>query len=265
MPFIDSHTHLDFLEFDVDRSQVVNRAIKAKISRIIISATTAHGWQNLENIVEKHSPLCFSAYGLHPMFMSEHQEKHLEGLPRFLQKERAVAVGEIGLDYFIPLSNPSADKQAQLDLFIAQLEIASEMKLPVIIHARKSLDIILKYLRRYPDIRGSIHGFSGSEQQANQLIDLGFYLGFGGPITYTRATKLQKLVKTLPLESILLETDSPDQPVASHYGERNEPAFLPKVAETIATLRGISIKQVASTTTKNAQTLFKFNERDSEG
>jgi len=254
MPFIDSHTHLDFLAFDIDRSQVINRALKAKVSKIILSATTAQGWQGLGAIVEKYPSQCFSAYGLHPMFMIEHQAKHLADLPQYLKTENVVAVGEIGLDYFI--SKP--DKQAQLELFLAQLDIASEMDLPVIIHARKSLDIILKYLRRYPSLRGSIHSFSGSEQQARQLIDLGFYLGFGGPITYTRATKLQKLVKILPLESLLLETDSPDQPDASHYGMRNEPAFLPKVAETIATLRGIKIEDVAKVTTDNAIKLFGF-------
>ena len=257
MQFIDSHTHLDFSEFDSDRNRVIDRASKIGVSKIIISATVESGWQNLEEVVLKYQPQCYSAYGLHPMFMAEHKAKHLDVLPEYLQKEHVVAVGEIGLDYFIP--NP--DKQAQLDLFVAQLEIASEMKLPVIIHARKSLDIVLKHLRRFPNLCGSIHSFSGSEQQAKQLIDLGFYLGFGGPITYTRATKLQRLVKTLPLESILLETDSPDQPGASHYGERNEPAFLPEVAEIIAKLRSITLAEVAKTTSQNANNLFGFDDK----
>ena len=255
MKFIDSHTHLDFNAFNSDRGHIIDNAVRTGITQIIISATTANHWQEIQRIIDKYQPYTYSAYGLHPMFMTEHKANHLNNLVNYLQKDNVVAVGEIGLDYFIP--NPN--KQAQLDLFIAQLKIASDFKLPVIIHARKSLDIILKYLRRFPNISGSIHSFSGSEQQAQQLIDLGFYLGFGGPITYTRATKLQKLVKTLPLDSILLETDSPDQPDASHYGKRNEPAFLPKVAKTIAELRGITIEDVAKVTSENAQNLFGFD------
>ena len=132
------------------------------------------------------------------------------------------------------------------------------MNLPIIIHARKSQDIVLKYLRQFPNLRGSLHSFSGSEQQAKQLIDLGFYLGFGGPITYTRATRLRKLVAALPLSSLLLETDSPDQPDSEHYKKRNEPAFLPNVANTVAKLKNINLEEVVSMTTKNAQELFNI-------
>jgi len=255
MQFIDSHTHLDFPEFDFDRDAAISRAIESGVSNIVVSATVAENWRKLEVAVKKYQPHCFAAYGLHPMFMPEHRQSHLSELSDQLQKENVVAVGEIGLDFFIP--NP--DKEAQLNLFVTQLEIASELSLPVIIHSRKSLDIVLKHLRKFPRLKGSIHSFSGSEQQAKQLIDLGFYLGFGGPITYNRATRLQALVKNLPLGSLLLETDSPDQPDSDHYGERNEPAYIHNVAETIAVLRGIDIEEVASATTRNAQELFGFD------
>jgi TatD DNase family protein len=251
MQFIDSHTHLDFSDFDSDRDETISSALKVGVSDIIVSATTEKRWSLLKKSISNNAR-CHPAYGLHPLFMAENTLEQLKKLPNWLQDEKAVAVGEIGLDYFI--SNP--DVEAQLALFIAQLKIASDLKLPVIIHARKSLDIVLKHLRTFPDLRGSIHSFSGSEQQAKQLIDLGFYLGFGGPITYTRATRLRRLVATLPLESLLLETDSPDQPDALHYGERNEPAYIPNVASAIAELRGVSLETVAKVTTRNAQNLF---------
>lgn len=253
MEYIDSHSHLDFPEFDVDRLDVLQQARRAGLKNIIISATVAKRWQLIKNLTDKH-PIARPAYGLHPMFMDEHKLNHLDQLKVWLKNESPVAVGEIGLDYFIP--NP--DKEAQLKLFCSQLEIADEFKLPVIIHARKSLDIILRELRKYPNIKGSIHSFSGSEQQAKQLIDLGFYLGFGGPITYTRATKLRSLVSILPLESLLLETDAPDQPDTKHYGERNEPAYLPNIAQEIATLRNTDIDEVAKQTFINTKTLFNL-------
>lgn len=234
---------------------MLDRAKQAGVESIIVSATTAKRWPILKKVVENQTS-CYPAFGLHPMFMNEHRMSHLDDLKYWLEQENPVAVGEIGLDFFIP----EADKDRQLKYFIRQLELASEFNLPVIIHARKSLDLVLKHIRKTPGLRGSIHCFSGSEQQAMQLIERGFYLGFGGPITYTRATRLRKLVATLPLESILLETDSPDQPDAAHHGERNEPAYLPLVAKTVAELRGIEISEVAEMTSKNAQTLFRLDQ-----
>jgi TatD DNase family protein len=259
MQFIDSHTHLDFSDFDSDRDNAIKHALNACVSKIIISATTAKNWDKLLNTVADYQPLCHAAYGLHPLFMDDHKANHLEELTLQLKNQHVVAVGEIGLDYFILEPNDENAKKEQLRLFIAQLKIAVDLNLPVIIHARKSLDIVLREIRRLPQLRGSIHSFSGSLQQAEQLIELGFYLGFGGPITYTRATKLRKLVEVLPLEHLLLETDSPDQPDASHYGMRNEPSFIVKVAETVAALRKINIEEVAKTTTNNAQQLFGFD------
>jgi len=252
MQFIDSHSHLDFPDFDSDREQAIADANKAGVSDIIISATTAKRWPLIKTIAEK--PCCHAAYGLHPMFMAEHNSRDIDALKQWIKRESVIAIGEIGLDFFIKNYN----EDEQIALFIAQLKIASEYDLPVIIHARKSLDIVLKQLRHFKTLRGSIHSFSGSEQQAKQLIDLGFYLGFGGPITYTRATRLRQLVSNLALESMLLETDSPDQPDATHYAERNEPAYLPIIAETIAELKSIEVEEVARITTQNAQNLFNF-------
>ena len=157
--------------------------------------------------------------------------------------------------FFIPDQDKNS-KKSQIELFVAQLEIAKEHESPVIIHARKSLDTVLKHLRHFPGLSGSIHSFSGSEQQATQLIDLGFYLGFGGPVTYTRATRLRKMIVNLPLSTLLLETNSPDQPDALHHTQRNEPAYLVNIATEIANLRGIELSELASATSENAKKLF---------
>lgn len=261
MTFIDSHSHIDFTAFDFDRSNAIDRAKNVGVKKIIVSATVASRWHLIKELGDSNPDIAI-AYGLHPMFMNKHHDEHLRLLKTWLETaletkietNKPVALGEIGLDYFIP--NP--DRKAQLNLFVQQLEIASELKLPVIIHARKSLDLIFKELRRFPQLTGSIHCFSGSKQQANIAIDLGFYLGFGGPITYTRATKLRKLVSTLPLESIILETDSPDQPDSTHRGERNEPAYLPIIAQEIATLRRMDVRKVAEHIFTNTKQLFNL-------
>ena len=258
MELIDSHSHIDFAEFDHDRANAISRAKDSSVSHIIVSSTTAKRWKLVTDVVESNQSICHAAYGLHPMFMDEILNDDLNKLKAYLENHQAIAVGEIGLDFFIPESNGEHATKKQIDIFVGQLEIAKECKLPVIIHARKSLDIVLKHLRNFPSVNGSIHSFSGSEQQAKQLIDLGFYLGFGGPITYSRATRLHKLVKNLPLENMLIETDSPDQPDTTHHQQRNEPAYLSIIANTIADIRNIDTNQVAKVTTDNAKALFKL-------
>lgn len=259
MHLFDSQTHLDFAEFDRDRDDVLCKAKGAGVEHVIISATTGKGWDNIQHIVEQVKPEWperYAAFGLHPMFMNEHKLEDLDKLKEVLKNTNAVAVGEIGLDFFIPVSDQ--DKDAQIHLFIEQLKIADIFSLPVIIHARKSLDIVLKYLRLFSNLTGSIHSFSGSQQQAEQLIEQGFYLGFGGPVTFDRATKLRNIVRQMPLEKLLIETDSPDQSDATHYGKRNEPAYLTAIAQSIAELRQLSVEDLAMATTKNAKKLFKI-------
>ena len=264
MHLVDSHSHLDFSEFDLDRNDTIRRAVDAGVSDIIVSATTASRWELVKKVCDENPQICHPAYGLHPMFMSEHKtydntqrKNDIDRLKVYLEKNYAVAIGEIGLDFFIPEADQN-NKKAQLELFISQLKIANDMELPVIIHARKSLDIVLKHLRKFPKLRGSIHSFSGSIQQAEQLIDLGLYLGFGGPITYSRATRLHQLIRELPLEVLLLESDAPDQSDSSHYLQRNEPAYIIKVLEKIAELKQMDIDSVARITTKNSIELFSL-------
>lgn len=259
MHFIDCHTHLDFKDFEHDRDKVLVRAKQNGLTDIIISATIANNWNKLESlkvIDNELFPNCHVAYGLHPMFIQDHTFDEIELLEQYIKKKKPIAIGEIGLDFYIPSNK--AQKQIQESLFVEQLRLANRYNLPVIIHARKSLDIILKYLRRFSNVTGLIHSFSGSEQQASQLIERGFYLSFGGPITYSRATKLRNIVKSIPMKNLLLETDSPDQSDSMHNGLRNEPAFILEIAKSISSIRNIPLKEVATQTTSNANTLFKL-------
>ena len=257
MELIDSHCHLDLDIFDTDRDEVILAAKQQKVSRIIVPSVTRDKWCRLARLQKKYS-LLEVAYGLHPMFMEHHRDDSITELRDVLKKNKAVAVGECGLDLYVKQTKYN-DKERQINLFNEQLKLASEFSLPVIVHARKSVDLVLKVIRKYPEIRGVVHSFSGSQQQAEMLIKQGFMLGFGGPITYTRATRLRKIVAELPLESILLETDAPDQPDSQHHGQRNVPANLPHIAHTIAELKACELQKVAQVTTENAKLLFQLD------
>ncbi len=254
MFLIDSHCHFDDTAFDNDRSDAYQRARHAGVAIQIVPAVCARLWPTLREVVQKY-PGLFASYGLHPMYLAEHQPEHLELLRLWLERERPVAVGECGLDYFVTGLNP----EKQLDYFTAQLQAACDYDLPVIIHARRAVDPVLKYLRRYP-VRGVIHSFSGSLQQAQQVIERGLFISVGGPVTYPRAHRLRQLIATLPLEALLLETDSPDQPGVYHRGQRNEPAYLSTVLETIAKIRDQDPVSIATITTRNAMTLFNLSD-----
>lgn len=253
MKLIDSHCHLDFPIFANDREAVLQQAQQAHVSNIIIPAVVSKTWPTLSalcqipQIVSLHP-----AFGLHPMFMSQHHPDDLLQLEQWLALPQTVAVGECGLDFFVQKDNQTT----QLSYFHEQLDLAVQYDLPVIIHSRKSLDLVLKALRQRPSLKGVVHSFSGSLQQARQLIDLGFYLGFGGPVTYTRATKLRHLIEQLPLSAMVLETDAPDQPDANHHGLRNQPAWLQDIAQVVATLKGMTLREVAMITTRNSCDLF---------
>ena len=250
---IDSHVHLDDKAFDSDREDVLARAQQQGVSHYIIPAVCTRLWQGLYTISQDYKG-CYPAYGLHPYFLSEHTPQHLDDLSTWLDTHPAVAVGECGLDYFLSDLDPIQQRY----YFEAQINIACEKNLPLIIHARHAVEDVLNHIRQHPQSRGVIHSFSGSEQQARRLIDLGFYLSFGGVITYERTRKLRRLVQVLPLDALLVETDAPDQPVASHRQQRNEPAYLSEVVATIAQLRGQSQEEVAAITTHNTQQLFNL-------
>jgi TatD DNase family protein len=210
---------------------------------------------------EKLRALCaverglFPAYGLHPLFLSEHNVEHLDELEQWIAREKPVAVGECGLDFYVP----DLDADTQRTYFERQLKMAHEYDLPVILHARRALDDVTAAIRRVGNLRGVVHSFSGSVAQARQLWKLGFHIGIGGPVTYERAHRLRNIVATMPLEFLLLETDSPDQPLHGFQGKRNEPARLVDICETIATLRGVGSEEIANATSRNCEKLFGLN------
>lgn len=248
---VDSHCHLDAGEFDPDRAEVIARARAAGVRHQVIPAIDAQGWTKLRDICRAGEGL-HPAYGLHPMFLDSHRDEHLEQLREWLQRERPVAVGECGLDYFVE----GLDRQRQQSFFEGQLELAREFDLPVIVHARRAVDAVIAAIRRIGDLRGVVHSFSGSEEQASQLWRAGFLIGLGGPVTYERARRLRRIVASIPLEHLLLETDAPDQPDSCIRGQRNEPARLTEVLRTIAQLREETEEHVAEVTTANAKRLF---------
>lgn len=254
MPLFDTHCHLDFNVFEPDRIRVLERARDVGITDILVPSVSYKNWQAVLDLQEKFEGI-HVALGMHPMFLEQHRAEDITALDRMVEQSACQAIGECGIDLFVK----GLDKQKQIDIFVEHLRLAKKYDLPLIIHARKSLDIVLKYIRQFTGLRGIMHSFSGSQQQAHICIEQGFLLGFGGPVTYPRARKLRELVRCLPLESLVLETDAPDQVDESHYGERNEPAFLPVIMNTFAEIRKIPPAEVAEVTTQNAKTLFRLN------
>jgi TatD DNase family protein len=246
MELIDSHCHLDLPVFDSDRDQILQRCHAAGVNTLVIPGISAGGWPRLLTVCGQY-PGLFPALGLHPMFMAEHSPADLKQLHEGLADTSPVAIGEIGLDFH----SPDADRDAQTRLLAAQLELALEFQLPVLLHVRKAHDQVLALLRRYRPLGGIAHAFSGSLQQARQYIDLGFCLGFGGMLTFERSRKLRALARELPLTSLVLETDAPDMTVSAHRGGRNSPEYLPDVLASMAVARGMEPGAVAAATRAN--------------
>ncbi|MBO9715609.1 MAG: TatD family hydrolase [Pseudoxanthomonas sp.] len=254
MQLVDSHCHLDAAEFDADREQVIARARAAGVHRQVVPAVTAASWPKLREVC-RATPGLYPAYGLHPTFLAEHLPAHLDELAGWIARERPLAIGECGLDFFVD----GLDRTEQSRYFDGQLRLAREHGLPVVVHARRAVDAVIAAIRRVGDgshLRGVVHSFSGSPEQARQLWQLGFMVGLGGPLSYERAQRLRRLVAGMPLEFLLLETDAPDQPDADIRGQRNEPARLRHVLHVVAELRAEDPAVVAAATTANAERLF---------
>lgn len=188
------------------------------------------------------------------MYLAEHRPAHLDALRAWIEREHPLAIGECGLDFFVE----GLDEDEQRRYFEGQLRLAREFDLPLIVHARRAVDAVIASVKRVGRLRGVVHSFSGSPEQARQLWQLGFLIGLGGPVTYERANRLRALARTMPLDYLLLETDAPDQPDAGIRGQRNEPARLPVVRDVIADLRGITADEVSQATSRNAERLFKL-------
>lgn len=251
----DSHVHLNDASFDGDREATIERARNAGVTLQVVPGVDAASWPRIKALCTPGSGL-FPAYGLHPMFLHQHRPEHIATLSHWLAVQRPVAVGEIGLDFHA--EGLSADDQRAY--FLQQLKLAKDFDLPVILHARAAMDEVTSTLRRIGGLRGVVHSFAGSQQQAEQLWKLGFHIGIGGPVTYERAQRLRRIVAGMPIEYLLLESDAPDQPLSSHRGERNEPARVAEVLQCVAALRGEAPEIVAAATTANVKRLFAVAE-----
>jgi TatD DNase family protein len=244
---IDTHCHLDAAEFDVDRAAVADAARRVGVELIVVPTVERANFGAVASVCRDHSG-CRAAYGIHPMYVDRAREEDLDALDQAVRREHPLAIGEIGLDHFV---EPRDEARQEL-YFSAQLRIARDNGLPVLLHVRRAIDPVLRELRRCRVPGGIAHAFNGSRQQADEFIKLGFKLGFGGAMTFPRATRIRELAATLPLDAIVLETDAPDLPPVWKEGARNAPDQLPRIAQALAELRGIPLQQVAEATTRNA-------------
>ena len=249
--FVDSHAHLDCTAFDADRDAMLARAQRQGVSQIVVPATNRASWRGIRRLCTDQAGV-FPAYGSHPLFLHDDAPVDVEALSSWLLAGDAVAVGEIGLDYH----TATCGKATQMAWFKAQLHVARELDLPVVVHALRAVEEVSLTLRAVKGLRGVVHSFSGSQQQAERLWDMGFYLGIGGPVTYPRARRLRQIVAHMPVDFLLLESDAPDQPDVDHRGQRNEPARVAGIAQCIAGLRGEPVEDLGAATTANARRLF---------
>jgi len=253
IPLIDTHIHLDDDRFDKDREAICNNALAAGITAMVIPATTQKRWQKIFALTERYENV-YPTAGLHPVFIDQHTDDHLADLQNILADNSCKAIGECGLDGF----HKELDYEKQKHFFEQQLLIAKEVNLPLIIHARNAVQDVIQLIKSSGSTFGVIHSYNGSLEQARQLTDLGYLLSFGGAVTYDRATRLHKLVKELPLESLMVETDAPDQPPSQHKGKRNEPAYLTEIVAAIARIKGTTSAEIAQQSNANAKRLFNI-------
>jgi TatD DNase family protein len=253
--WIDTHCHLDASEFAGEAGGIARRAAMRGVSWIVIPAVERGNFSIVSALASEHAN-CSYALGIHPIFVPQADEGDLaalrEAVAAAMNDPRFVAIGEIGLDFFVPGLKDGPLREKQEHFYSEQLRIAREFGLPVLLHVRRSQDTILKYLRRITVCGGIAHAFNGSFQQAQMFIDLGFKLGFGGAMTFTRALQIRRLAAELPEKTIVLETDAPDISPVWVHPKRNSPEELPRIGETLAELRGMAVGTLAQVTSNNA-------------
>ena len=253
---IDTHCHLDLEQFQADLDGILDRSRRSGVSDFVIPGYIQSGWDRILTLCSKVSFL-HPALGLHPVYLENHQPGNVAELRELSRRERLVAIGEIGLDFQRGIER----YKEQQELFEQQLAIADEADLPVLLHVRKAHDQLLATLRRSHFSNGGIvHAFNGSRQQADHYIKLGFKLGYGGTLTYDRAKRIRRLAAELPLNSIVLETDAPDIPLADRRGYANSPEYLPEILDVLASLRPESKREIAAQTTINARQVLCLNQ-----
>ncbi|MDP3815678.1 TatD family hydrolase [Pseudomonas sp.] len=259
MRLIDTHTHLDFPDFDTDRRELLARCRALGVERMVVLGVYQANWQRLWEMVQQDQGL-YAAFGLHPVYLDSHSPEHLNELRAWLQRlaghPQLCAVGEFGLDYFLE----QLDRERQQALFEAQLRLAMEFELPALLHVRRAHDATIATLKRLKPARGGIiHAFAGSYEEAREYLKLGFKLGLGGAPTWPQALRLRKVIAQLPLEALVLETDAPDMAPVMHPKQRNSPEYLPDICANLAQLLAISPEQLASASSRNAAELFGWD------
>ena len=247
MEFFDTHCHLDFPEFDNDRDEVIAQCDCLGVKHILIPGVSVDTWPRVIQTAALKDTY-YSALGLHPMFIDQHKEQDLDQFETYIKDVPPVAIGEIGLDFYID----TLDRKKQHQFFEAQLDVAKKYGLPVVLHVRKAHDEVLKLLRIKKLTGGFVHAFSGSEQQAFQYLNLNFKLGFGGAVSYERANKLKSILKKISSRDFVLETDAPDMSPFMHNGKRNSPQYLPELFQFMVTLRRGDANELAMQLMRNS-------------
>ncbi len=256
MEFTDTHCHLYLREFDDDRAAAIKNALDAGVNRILLPNIDLSSWQPMLDLGEQYPGICFPMAGIHPTsVLPESIEKELAEVAHQLETNSFVAIGEIGIDLYWDKTHQSL----QEEVFRTQLQWAKRYQLPVAIHVRNSYNEVWRILKQElaADLTGVFHCFPGNEIQARQVIEAGFKLGIGGVITF-KNSGMQEVVRSCGPEHIIFETDAPFLAPAPWRGKRNEPSYIPLVAEKVAELCGMSIEDVAEITTGNAVELFKL-------
>lgn len=250
---IDTHSHVYLSEFDSDREVVIDRARAAGIELLLMPNVDEETFQPMLSVAEAHPGFCLPMAGLHPTSVGDNINKQLKAVERQLLDSRMVAIGETGIDLYWDKSH--ADRQFKA--FDYHMNLAYETQLPIVIHARDALDEIFAYFEKWhkPMPAGVLHCFPGDYEQAERAVSYGFFLGIGGVVTYKNSF-MSEVVKRIPLEKLLTETDSPYLPPVPHRGKRNEPGFVKLVIERIAVLKEMDFAEVAEATASNARRLF---------
>jgi TatD DNase family protein len=252
MYFIDTHTHIYLPEFDDDRGVMMQKAREAGVEITIMPAIDSTTHEKMFTVESTYSG-CYSMIGLHPCSVNQDYRKELDSINQYLDQRKFIAIGEIGLDFYWDKTFVSE----QYEAFHRQIKIASHQQLPIVIHSRNAINECIEVVSQYPGIEGVFHCFSGNEEQAKQITELGFMLGIGGVVTFKNAG-LDKVIKKIGLRNVILETDAPYLAPVPHRGKRNEPAYISIVAEKLSSIFGNSIEEIAELTTQNARKLFKL-------
>jgi TatD DNase family protein len=264
--FIDTHAHLVYPDLANDLPEVIERAKAAGVERIVSIATTLDDTRKTLELTRRYDGV-FAAVGLHPGEIPNVSLCDMKELASLASEPKVVAIGETGLDYYREAKDDMALRQQQTDLFWAQLELAKERRLPVVIHSRGEMERdLLEILRAHAESLpkdwrpwGVMHCFGGDEKFAFDCIEIGLFISYTGILTFKNATGLRDVAKKVSLDHVMLETDAPYLAPVPHRGKRNEPAFVPFIAEALAQVKGVSVEEVARATTGNAERLFRFN------